>query len=80
VQKQPREILHVPSLDADLRIVNLTQNKMLSFYVHIDEIQLVDPNGSIHVVQFIKFSQFDENDTVKVLCFDVPPLFHGLKL
>jgi hypothetical protein len=51
----------------------------LILYVHVDEIQLVDPDGSIHVVKFIKFSQFDENDTIEVLGFDVPPLSHGLK-
>jgi hypothetical protein len=53
--------------------------KKLIMYIHVDEIQLVDSDGSIHVVKFIKFSQFDENDTVEVLCFDVPPLSHGLK-
>lgn len=53
--------------------------KKVIVYVHVDEIQLIDPNGSIHVVQFIKFSQLDEDDSVKVLRFNIPPLPHGLE-
>lgn len=43
-------------------------------YLHIDNAQILHRGDSIHMIEFVELAHFKEEDSVKVVSFQVPPL------
>lgn len=56
----------------------LRETGMRKFATHVGKPKLINTNIRVHVIQFIEFTDFEEQHRIEILGLEDPPLTHGL--